>query len=215
MTSLVLELQKEALESTASTLRLLRKALAVSKKLNLQEFEKWVELELNGYNSDDDIPEYRSVYGQLRGWNPYHGWQPIIANCQEMVEFFEDLCNPLIQQPISELTSLIQNPKASLQILLSPQHEAIFANLYGAKVRVSISSSAIRKILEAVQDIILKWSLQLEADGILGEGMSFSPEEKSIASKQSYINLIYQTFNAPVGATQAGNDNLANVTRNH
>lgn len=44
-----------------------------------------------------------------------------------------------------------------------------------------------------MKDIILKWSLRLEKDGILGEGMTFSVQEKAIASQKDYTILIYNT----------------------
>ena len=57
MSSLVFELQRDALNRNASVSDLLRKALVVSKKLKISEFEKWVTNELNGYS--EDIPDYR------------------------------------------------------------------------------------------------------------------------------------------------------------
>ena len=36
-----------------------------------------------------------------------------------------------------------------------------------------------------MRNAILAWSLKLEADGIVGDGMSFSPKEKEIASERA------------------------------
>jgi hypothetical protein len=36
-----------------------------------------------------------------------------------------------------------------------------------------------------VRDTVLRWTLDLEADGIKGEGMSFSPQEKQIAASKA------------------------------
>jgi len=41
-------------------------------------------------------------------------------------------------------------------------------------------------ILDTVRTTILEWSLKLEEDGIIGEGMSFSPQEKAMASEKAY-----------------------------
>ena len=49
MGSLVLELQKEALDQSVSTLSLLRKSLVVATKLKLQDFKDWIASEINGY----------------------------------------------------------------------------------------------------------------------------------------------------------------------
>jgi hypothetical protein len=56
MTSLVEELQKDALNSSVSVLDLLRKALVVATKLNIDEFKEWIELELKGYSDKKRFP---------------------------------------------------------------------------------------------------------------------------------------------------------------
>jgi len=57
MNSLVLELQREAMEKSSSTSNLLRKAYVIAKKLDIQELELWVSNELEGYNGRIDIPK--------------------------------------------------------------------------------------------------------------------------------------------------------------
>lgn len=42
------------------------------------------------------------------------------------------------------------------------------------------------KILDAVRNAILEWSLKLEQDGIRGEGLTFTPEEKKTADRAAY-----------------------------
>ncbi|NEP10109.1 MAG: hypothetical protein F6K14_07810 [Symploca sp. SIO2C1] len=54
MGSLVIELQKDAYDPSVSALTLLRKALVVAKKLDIKEFQKWIDLELSGYTSTSD-----------------------------------------------------------------------------------------------------------------------------------------------------------------
>ncbi|MEG4533665.1 AbiTii domain-containing protein [Microcoleus sp. D2_18a_D3] len=71
MGSLVLELQRDALNPEISVLVLLRKALVVARKLNIQEFQQWVEKELNGYPGRSYLPQYRFMFGDLKARNPY------------------------------------------------------------------------------------------------------------------------------------------------
>src|SRR5437867_12537470 len=78
MSSLVLQLQGECLDSSASTLEILRKALVVARKLGVKDFQAWIEKELKGYDDFANIPSYRKLRGQLRAFNPYVGWIPII-----------------------------------------------------------------------------------------------------------------------------------------
>ena len=58
-----------------------------------------------------------------------------------------------------------------------------------------VPRSQLHGILDAVRNAILTWSLELESDGIVGDGMSFLPKEKGIAAAQAaslrpIINLI-------------------------
>ena len=57
MGKIVLDLQLEALSKDSDVLNLLRKAYVVARKLKLDEFEEWVNSELNGYKVGNRIPE--------------------------------------------------------------------------------------------------------------------------------------------------------------
>ena len=52
-----------------------------------------------------------------------------------------------------------------------------------------VSTTNLVAILNAVRNTILKWSLSLEQQGILGEGMRFSNEEKAIAMTNQNIHI--------------------------
>ena len=57
MGGIVLELQRDALTPEVDVITLLRKALLISKKLSLVDFESWINKELNGYSDDDQVPD--------------------------------------------------------------------------------------------------------------------------------------------------------------
>jgi hypothetical protein len=189
VSSIVLELQRDALNPAISVLSLLRKAYVVARKLNIKQFQEWIDSELDGYK-EQPIPEYRSVRGQLRAWNPYHGWHQIVADDHRLLEIYEDLCNCSIRQSISELSALVNDSDNDLQMQLPPTVESFLASGVGTSVKISISSASVKRILESVRNLILQWSLELEEDGITGEEMTFSQEEKHIAAKQDYGSLI-------------------------
>jgi flagellar hook-basal body complex protein FliE len=68
-------------------------------------------------------------------------------------------------------------------------------------------------ILETVRNNILNWSLELEQKGILGEGMSFSNEEKKIAHQTNYqiTNNIGSMHNSQLQQDSAGSTQSLNV----
>lgn len=80
MASLVLELQRDALDKSVSTTDLLRKALVVARKLKVTDLVEWLTHELNGYPEGADVPEYRKLQGELKVHNPYHGWMPLMMS---------------------------------------------------------------------------------------------------------------------------------------
>lgn len=73
MSSVVLDLQNEVTKSKCDIVSVLRRAHLIATKLSLDEFNQWVVNELNGYKSQTEAPEYRSIIGQLKAFNPYQG----------------------------------------------------------------------------------------------------------------------------------------------
>lgn len=190
MVSLISELQKETLDSSVSVLDILRKALVVSKKLNVEEMKNWIILELNGYKIDDEIPTYRKINGNLKGYNPFHGWQPIMLD-EDMTEL---LSSKEVAQPIGELIN-IKKRDGKIGIRLSGKLERIIMEGIGAEVPLIyfIDQSQVEGIIETVRNMVLNWTLKLEEDGIIGDGMSFSSDEKQKAQENQYTIKNYFT----------------------
>lgn len=59
MESVVLQLQRECLDTHVPILEILRKALVGARKLSLVEAQTWIEKELNGYPNGDAPPTHR------------------------------------------------------------------------------------------------------------------------------------------------------------
>jgi len=60
--SIVLELQRDAVDGATRVSDLLRKALVVARKLSIPEFEAWINQELSGYEQAQ-APAYRLMEG--------------------------------------------------------------------------------------------------------------------------------------------------------
>ncbi|MFE4073402.1 hypothetical protein [Peribacillus sp. YIM B13477] len=191
MESIVLELQREAMDSSSNVSDLLRKSLVVARKLKIKEFEQWVTQELNGYKNSQEIPEYREVVGKIQWFNPYRGWIPVIIEHQEVLDMLQ---RGKIGQPITEIVDLVNSDGSYLTLQLPQAKQNFLAEMTGevAHFQVSFGKSQAQRIIDTVRNIILEWALKLEEDGIMGEGLSFSDKEKQEASKQNYnINNFY------------------------
>jgi len=194
MSAIVLELQAESMDSDTNLGSLLRKSLAVATKLQLTEWIAWCKSELNGYSNGAHIPEYRVVEGELKMFNPYNGvWMqfvgigPIKSSCSQSIAEVHDLASSkgMIYQAVpreayARLGDIITPPKLILQ------------------------KTSLVGILDAVRNNILEWTLKLEADGVLGEGMTFSQQEKTTVMKNE-TNYHIGTFSGVIGNVSGGN----------
>ncbi len=188
MKSIVLELQREALDRNVAVSDLLRKALVVARKLGIAEFETWTSKELNGYQKDDSLPDYRKIHGTVEAWNPYHGWQPVLF---ENPKEAENVSTVHDNRSIAEFESILKGskPGTTLGMRYPPriEHELV-KNLQPMPTNVilRLSEAGFAHMLDAVRNIVLNWTLQLERDGITGQDLTFSTEEKQAASRGSY-----------------------------
>lgn len=195
MSSVIVELQREALDQNVSVSELLRKALIVARKLKLVELQKWIENELNGYK--DEVPDYRVASGQIRGWNPYNGWIPLIF---EDPKEADALSKRGCSQSIAEIEDLLQGESSTLHMPY-PQHiQRKLSKGFGYETEVSlfVGRGAIVRIVDSVRNVVLNWALELEEQGVLGEGLSFSEKEKEAATSTSQnINNFYGPVHGP------------------
>lgn len=195
--SVVLELQQLASDSEKNIIDLLRKALLVATKLNLVEFRQWVQNELNGYKGSE-LPAYRQIHAQVKGKNPYHGLIPIGFPDKEMEWTFSSVP---IRDSVSALYDLIEHRKPTdvlhmqmpfeAQRMVSQMLEDSFQDI---EIYWVLQRSQIAEILDAIRNTILEWALKLESEGILGNELSFSDDEKQKASSSTVIQHV-ENFN--------------------
>ncbi|GAB1541150.1 hypothetical protein NUACC21_38200 [Scytonema sp. NUACC21] len=146
------------------------------------------------------------ITGILRAWNPYHGWIPIVIHNIPQ-DLADTISQKYIAQPVSEIEKLVNDGQDPLVIYFSKNAESNLMQFLGIDLPPSlhISKVSLVGILEAIRDVILRWSLKLEEDGILGEGITFSVKEKqivqaapahySIRNYTKYINMS-QTYSS-------------------
>ncbi len=195
MPSLIQQLQTEALDQNIPVSQLLRKAKVIAIKLDLVELNDWIEKEMNGYKQGKDIPPYRDIYVELKGYNPHRGWQPVQF---EDAKTQDSLNSRKISQEISGIEESINNPDATnLQIPLNAEAKRAISKGMNFQVELthSVSRSTLVSILNAVRNTLLEWSLRLEKEGILGEDLSFSSEDKTKAHAASTIYNINSIHN--------------------
>lgn len=188
MNGIVLDLQQEALSGNGDILSLLRKAYLIARKLDLNDFKEWVNSELNGYNKSKEVPQYRKLQGSVVAFNPYRGWIPVMFETHE-----EDFSSYDARDSIANLLDVYNKSGNKSVIVDFPNKLNAYLNEYGSapfqtKYRLEISSNQLFNIMESVRTSILEWSITLEENGIVGEGVQFSESEKKIATTNPVIN---------------------------
>ena len=196
---IVIQLQREALDESIDIETLLRKAYLVARKLQLKEFEEWISYEQNGYKGD--VPDYRIVGGEIKAWNPYHGWIPVVFNGNTS-DIFSRMPLGL---PIAAISDAYNNSDGSVSFTvpgalteLLNKSDSFLQTNYSFKS----SKAELRKIISAVRNRILDWSLLLEENGIVGEGLRFTDDEVKTAHESQVINNYTNNFYSTADNTQ-------------
>jgi AbiTii len=92
--------------------------------------------------------------------------------------------NSPMTQPVSELESLVADGSPTLMHSFVPAQAEMLMGMmeYPFQPGLQLSSFAVVAILDAVRTRVLDWALELEENGVMGEGMTFSSTELTAAS---------------------------------
>lgn len=203
MDSLVIELQKDAINPSIKTNDLLRKALLVSRKLKIKDIEEWLDSELNGYHGDL-IPDYRKVRGELKVFNPYNGWNPVVLNDEEWQDL---LCVRHVNLSVSQIENLIRESKDGYFLIKYPATAAdVVMKMVGQQMEPALHASLhqLVRMVDTIKTKVMEFALDLEERGIMGEGMTFSREDQQAAQTITYNTInIHRMENSQI---QQAND---------
>lgn len=190
MPSLVEEVQAAALDKSTPLSEVLLKAKALTVKLGAPELREWIENESHGYTlTDADLPPYRIVLGRPRFFNPYNGYCPINAKDPEIQTI---LSTAYICEGVASIETTISTsksphlPYSAKMVSLINQH----VNLMGMQPSIQLSRGALVGILDKVRGIVLDWALDLESQGVVGKGITFSKQDKekaAIVNNNTYV----------------------------
>lgn len=183
----VIILQKLVLDPSSKLSDILRHAYLIACKLNLKDFKKWCELELNGYFyvPEENIPDYRFIFGSLCLKNTLNNSKTILKAdslfsgqiIREGVYFFEEAINAKDEiikiQLKDDMDELLRNKNPQLKYA----HFVFYLEL---------SKAPFQKVLDIIKFKILEISNQLEKEGILGEEWEFTEKEKLMTHNVTY-----------------------------
>lgn len=198
--TLLRKIQSDAVDSNVDISTLLRKCKILAARLKHKEFSNWVESELNGYKSNEDLPDYRIIdvqsYGNFSG--PFGSGlknAPIPPFC--LPKKLRHLANKAyLTEGISHYSSLIkQDENTTLSSswpaeVVARYGENIYQNMNCIGAWRIIGSNQIQGLIDTVRNRVLSFVLEIESEAPnAGEAL---PQETPIAD--SKLNQIYQTY---------------------
>ena len=193
MNSIVLELQRELLQRDCDVMQVLRKAHLIAVKLNLTEFDAWIQGELHGYTCEaEKLPAYRHMKGELKAKNPRLGWIPAILSTQNG-QTFDTIP---IYESLSSLIDVGQKAKGNYFCYsYPPEFSMKICRQAGAPTYMEIALFiSTYRIVEAVE---------LEGKGILGENMTFNEmETESVKGLPQQVNYYGPVVHGNVTGSQ-------------
>lgn len=178
---IVLQLQADCLDASVPISTLLRKAKLIASKLALEDTCEWLDSELNGYSCAlADLPAYRKGAGQPKFFNPVHGWLDIVLTDSEAREM---VSTAFLPQAIAEIEHIVSQDGGFAVFGFTAPINDFLHNQLGIRYNCGlyVSKAVLVGALEGVKNAVLQWAMQLEAQGVLGEGLRFSSAEREKA----------------------------------
>lgn len=210
--SLLREIQSAAIDSSVPLASLLRKCKVLAARLGNEEFKSWIDNELNGYKSKEDLPEYRVLTVNSKGHfsGPFQSGlrnADIPMSCMPE-KFRESLSHSYMMSPVAALESLVNgNDSGTLTEPWNPDIVAHFGgNIYEdmncMQAWKVIPTSALVAALDTIRTRVLNFVLEIEAE---------APEAGEAPANSSPVpqDRVQQIFNTYI----TGNvQNLANAS---
>lgn len=197
---LIDDIRQDLVSETALLTNTLRKAKILAAKLHVQEFKDWIRFELDGYPTDDDLPDYRRFRATNLGTfsGPFQSRAdnvvlPTYNLPDQMRKFAEEL---LFQDGIGELESMLASESEILSIRW-PQEAVILARdklkLSNDMVLVDahkpVSKHIIAGILDSVKNKLLDFILELSDLDFPLEDKSVKPEQRKAVRDLFVVNV--------------------------
>lgn len=163
MNKMISDLQQDILKTDCDIVNALRRAHLIAKKLEADEFDAWIQNELNGYQqSSDNIPEYRNIQGLVKSKNPINGWIPVIIEDQEIE-------NMLTHRKLSQsVGDLVQYSKKDETLFIAfpgriCQRIAEMADYpYIFESALFITKESLLGVIEQIKNHLWEWTLKID-----------------------------------------------------
>jgi hypothetical protein len=196
--SLLKEIQDAAVDSKTDILTVLRKCRVLASRLSNDELKSWVQKELDGYKSDDSLPDYRVMKCQSQGHFIGHFGAELknapISSINIPEDYRDALTTAEFKQSISALVDLTKLesicgewPAEAYQLFGNRFYKDMVL-VYAHKV---IPRNFVISIIETVRNRVLNFALEIEAAN--PQAGETTPGSKPLSEK-----IVSQIFNTNI-----------------
>ena len=213
--SLLREIQNTAIDSNAELATLLRKCKVLAARLGNAEFKKWVESELSGYKSKDELPDYRILHVNSKGhFSGAFGSGLRNADIPMFAipeEFRENLKHSYLMEPVASMEALVANAESGLAQepwnpdLVAYVGQSIYQNMNCMQAWKVIPVTSVVAALDAIRNRVLSFVLEIEAEA---PDAGDAPINSNPVS-QERVHQIFNTYiTGNVQNVATGNENV-------
>ena len=167
--SLVNELIAKVVDSSTDLSEVLRKARVLASELRSEELGRWAEGELNGYNDEDVLPDYRvsigSNFGNFVGYRTQGNGLPIaLSNLPE--DWRERMSKLKLSSGVASLQEMFRSEKNYQEEWPADAVALVSKDIYEEMNMVmawkAIPKARIADVLDAVRNRLLSFLLELK-----------------------------------------------------
>lgn len=216
--SLLREIQDAAIDASVPLTALLRKCKVLAARLRNEDFSRWIDNELNGYESTDDLPSYRVLSVNSKGHfsGPFQSGMrnadiPMTCMPESMRE---SLSHSYLMSPVAALEALVaESEHSTLAEPWNPDIVAhfggeIYQNMQCMQAWKVIPATAVISAVDTIRTRVLNFVLEIEAEepgaGEAPANTTPVPEERVQHIFNTYITGNVQNLaNASPGAQQS------------
>lgn len=206
---IIQEIQEDLLKDSVKLSVILRKAYIPAVKLSLSDLKEWLDKETQGYDSVDELPQYRKIQGCCKALNPFYGWSIVNFHSKQAER---ELSIVPYGKTIFEIEDILDKTNyTEFQVQLTTD----LIDKYGITGCNSLVSVFPRRklanIINGAKSFLMAYIAKLDDVGIIGKDSEFTMDEKNKAQ-----TVVHQTINVSGGnfMNQVATENSEQIQNN-
>lgn len=217
--TLLREIQDAASSDGTRVTSLLRRCKILAARLQSAELAAWVDLELDGYDSDADLPDYRKLgHGEVKG-NFVGGFGSALKNVPIPIQclgptLWEDYMGIKMREGIGAYEDLVLGNDRAVFALIIPADfvlrfaDQVYQGMNCLQAWQEIPRGTVVTVLDAVRNKILGFALDIEKENPQAGEADVSSDEAPVPSP-IVQHVFNQNFHGNVANVASGSSNFA------